>query len=171
MAEAGLQFVRFSPDASGFVRRRCPSCRRGFKVDARGDDLVVQSALCATLPHVNAHEVPGAPQRWCPYCGHGADAVDFLTPAQRSYIEAWGRRLAGEVRYEVLRQAGRPGRAAGATYVVLPPTGMPPAPPPEPDDLVQESMACCGEELKLDPAWSEAFFCHHCRARHRGDGP
>jgi hypothetical protein len=154
-------------DGRGFVRRGCPVCARHFKVRGQGgEERIVQRVFVTSLAHANVDELPQLPKRFCPYCGHTATADAFLTSAQRSYIEACARSMAGEVRYEQLKQVERHLDANPyITFVAVAPSDPPPDPPAEPDDMQQAPLLCCGEELKIKSSWRQTFFCHHCRAR------
>lgn len=161
--------VGLAADARGFVRRCCPQCRRHFKVGAaHAEELLVHAMLTRLVAHANAEEVPQPPRRFCPYCGHGAGGDVFLTPAQREYLEGWARALRRDVRYEQLRQVESQHTHA-LTFRTVAPAPVVLVQPPEPDDMQAAPLLCCGEEVKLKASWRESFFCHHCRARHRGD--
>lgn len=158
--------VALASDARGFVRRTCPTCARTFKVAAgRAEEPVVQAVFVAALQHANVEELAGPPRRFCPYCGHGAAADAFLTPAQRRYIEARAKDVAGSLRWGMLRQLAHEGRRAPTFVPLRPGPDHAPSPPPEPDDLQTARALCCGEAIKLKPTWREPFYCHHCRAR------
>ena len=160
------QGVRLGQDSKGFVRRACPVCARHFKIIARApESLVVHVVFSSLLAHANVDELAGLPLRWCPYCGHRAQADVFLTKPQRSYIEACARSVAGQVRFEQLRQAtGRLRDNPYITFLAVRPAEPELDPPAEPDDMTAVFLLCCGEEMKIKPTWKEALLCHHCRA-------
>ncbi len=164
--------VQLAQDSLGFVRRSCPQCARFFKVGAhKSEDLLVQSTFVSALQHANADELPGLPTRFCPYCGHQAQASAFLTEAQRGYIVGLAKELAGQVRYEQLRHAERHlDDNPYVTFVAVAPEAGELLAPPEPDDMAAAPLLCCGEDLKIKANWREPFFCHHCRAQHRAGG-
>lgn len=60
--------------ADGTAGRKCPSCRRYFKVDAQA--------------------LGGVTDLWCPYCGHPASRDEFLTLDQLRRIRSAFARLA-----------------------------------------------------------------------------
>lgn len=130
----------------------------------------MQAAFLGLLRHANADELSLPATRYCPYCNLAAEAGGFLTTAQRGYLERCAEALAGQVRYEVLRQVERRlGENPFVTFVVIPPASSAPALPPEPDDLHREPLFCCGDEVKIQPSWQGAFHCFRCGARHRAD--
>ena len=74
--------------SDGTVGRKCPSCRRYFKVDAQGLGRVTRL--------------------WCPYCGAEAERDEFMTLDQRRRIRSAAARLALEEVGKMLEEAFRP---------------------------------------------------------------
>lgn len=74
--------------ADGTVGRKCPSCRRYFKVEAQA--------------------LAGATHLWCPYCGAESGRDDFLTLDQRRRIRSAALRLALDETSRMFEEALRP---------------------------------------------------------------
>ena len=85
--------LELARDASGFVRRECPRCRRQFKTrPGPADALVLQRQLASRAPFEDEHAgcAPG-PACSCLYCGHRGDAGEFLTEEQHAHLEGLAR--------------------------------------------------------------------------------
>lgn len=154
--------VTLSEDASGFVRRACPSCGRHFKVAAQGESSILLAALAGELTHANAVEIHDPGCRRCAYCGYRADAAAFLTPPQRHWLERCAKRLDVEVQFVRLRALDP---YSSVAFEKAPEEVSAEHCPPEPDDMQQVPMWCCGERLKLKPGWTEVYFCPRCGQR------
>lgn len=74
--------------SDGTVGRKCPSCRRYFKVDAQA--------------------LGGATRLWCPYCGADAERDEFMTLDQRRRIRSAAARFALEEAGKMFEEAFRP---------------------------------------------------------------
>ena len=85
--------------SDGTVGRKCPYCRRYFKVDALA--------------------LGGRTRLWCPYCGAEADRDEFMTLDQRRRIRSAAARFAVEEVGQMLEEAFRPleRRSAGPIQV------------------------------------------------------
>jgi hypothetical protein len=166
--EASVELPR---DASGFVRRECPQCRRAFKTrPSHQDARILQRRLASLFPFENAHESFDEVPEWsCPYCGHRAPGDEWLTEAQQEHLEALGRAWANHVRYEQLAYVHRtlPDNPR-PTFVTMEPEALPGPMPPEPDDLRVLSLVCCGEEVKALWDWEGPLYCPRCGVWHGG---
>lgn len=78
--------IPVSPDNT--IGRKCPSCRRYFKVDAEA--------------------LGGMTQLWCPYCGTNRDRDEFMTLDQRRRIRSAAARFALEEVGKTFEEAFRP---------------------------------------------------------------
>lgn len=157
--------VALAVDASGFVRRACPSCGRHFKLIAGGESSLFLSAFTGSLTHANDNEIRAPGQRRCAYCGYQGRAEDFLTEPQRRWIQQCARRLDVEVQIVRLR-ALDPHSAVSIQEVPADDDDETQA--CEPDDMLQVPMWCCGARLKLKPGWNENYYCPHCGQRQGG---
>nr|WP_153867665.1 MULTISPECIES: hypothetical protein [Myxococcaceae] len=169
--------MELRPDASGFVRRECPRCRRHFKTRPSPSDAgVLQRALCALSPfEVEERSASGdahgacAPERSCLYCGHRAGAEAWLTEEQQAHLEALARAWGDHVRYEQLAHVARTlAQNPRPTFIAVPPAELPGPMPAEPDDMRVLPLLCCGEDVKALWDWDEPLFCPRCGARHSG---
>jgi hypothetical protein len=163
--------LALASDASGFVRRECPRCRREFKTrPCESDALVLQRRLSSLFPFENEHEgFCPVPDRSCLYCGHRASAEEWLTEEQRAHVEGLARAWANHVRYEQLALVSRTlAQNPRPTFIAVAPAELPGPMPAEPDDMRALPMLCCGEEAKALWDWDEPLFCPRCGARHGG---
>ncbi len=152
-------------DASGFVRRECPSCRRHFKTRPLAQDgSVVNHLIAAQLPHHNEDEAPlTESELTCLYCGKNEAVEAMLTSEHRSYLERFGKSLAEHVRYEQLSYVARTlAHNPQPTFVPVHPGQLPGEFRPEPDDMKVVPLVCCGEEAKAAAGWDEPYFCPRC---------
>jgi len=78
--------IPVSPDST--IGRKCPSCRRYFKVDAEA--------------------LGGTTQLWCPYCGTDRDRDEFMTLDQRRRVRSAAARFAVEEVTKMFDEAFRP---------------------------------------------------------------
>lgn len=150
-------------DASGFLRRACPACGRHFKLRAEGD-TVLQVVIAEAVTHANAEELPRETALHCPYCGHTARARLFLTDLQRSWVEGWVKLVDASLQRERLRIVEGHVALNPASFDLEAPDRF-----PEPDDLVDAPLFCCGERLRLRSTWSDGWFCPRCRVWHGPD--
>ncbi|PTL85475.1 hypothetical protein [Vitiosangium sp. GDMCC 1.1324] len=158
-------------DASGFVRRECPQCRRDFKTrPCRHDASILQRRLASLFPFENAHEsFDEVPDWWCLYCGYRAPGDEWLTPAQQAHVEALARAWANHVRYEQLAYVSRTlSLNPRPTFVSVEPEALPGPMPQDTDDLRVIPLVCCGEEVKALWDWDGPLFCPRCGSRHGG---
>jgi len=158
-------------DASGFVRRECPRCRRHFKTRPGAlDARVLQRCLSSHVSFEGEHEGEGAlPESCCLYCGHRASAEEWLTEEQRAHVEGLARAWVNHVRYEQLSHISRTlAQNPRPTFIAVAPAALPGPMPAEPDDMRALPLLCCGEEVKALWDWDEPLFCPRCGTRHSG---
>jgi len=158
-------------DASGFVRRECPQCRRAFKTRPSAQDArILQRRLASLFPFENAHESFDDVPHWhCLYCGHRAPGDEWLTSEQQAHVEALARAWANHVRYEQLAYVTRTlSLNPRPTFVTVEPEALPGPMSPEPDDLRPIPLVCCGHEVKALWDWDGPLCCPRCGARHGG---
>ena len=158
-------------DASGFVRRQCPSCQRIFKTrPSRFDSRALHRRLVALFPFENPHEGYEPVPTWtCFYCGHQADADEWLVRDHVAYLESLARSLANHVRYEQLSHVSRTlAQNPRPTFVAVAPDALPEGMPEEPEDLRPLHLVCCGDEVKSLWDWDGPFYCPRCGAHHGG---
>jgi hypothetical protein len=163
--------VALPRDVSGFVRRQCPSCLRVFKTrPSRFDARILQRRLLVLFPFENPHEGYEPVPTWtCFYCGHRADADEFLVRDHVAYLEELAKGLANHVRYEQLAHVTRTlSQNPRPTFVVMAPEDLPRYMPPEPEDLRPIPLVCCGDEVKALWDWDGPFYCPRCGAHHGG---
>lgn len=163
--------VALPEDGSGFVRRQCPRCQRIFKTrSSRFDARALQRRLASLFPFENAHESLEPVPTWsCLYCGHRAEADEWLTGEHVAYLERLARAWANHVRYQQLAHISRTlGHNPRPTFVALAPRELPHLMPPEPEDLRPLPLLCCGEEVKALWDWDGPLYCPRCGARHGG---
>jgi uncharacterized C2H2 Zn-finger protein len=163
--------VELQQDPSGFVRRQCPGCLRIFKTrPSYIDPMLVHRRLVSLFPFENPHEGYGDVPTWtCLYCGHRADADEFLAREQVEYLQELSRALANHVRFEQLSHVSRTlAQNPRPTFVAVAPDELPGPMPPEPEDLRPIPLVCCGEDVKALWDWDGPMFCPRCGARHGG---
>lgn len=162
------ELLTLPADASGFVRRECPSCYRLFKVQAAYIGSLVLERVLGKVSHQNGDELKAsALTRHCPYCGARATEECWFTAEQRNWLDKRAETFGLELRYEQLAHVER-------TLAVNPsPTFLPvrPALPdcrlrPEPDDMRAVPLLCCGEEIKLSENWLGPVRCFLCGTEH-----
>lgn len=165
-----MRTLALPQDSSGFVRRRCPHCQREFKTRPfPTDGLAVHRAVAGGTRHENSHELEGSALRACLYCGKVAPPEQWLTEAQRRFVEEHAAALRSEVRYRQLMHVFRTlSMNPRVTFVAVPPRPPPSALPPEPDDLAPVPLICCGEEAKAIEGWQQLVHCPRCGARQGG---
>jgi hypothetical protein len=160
--------IELPKDAQGFVRRECARCRRSFKTRSnRHDASAIQKVLLSALPHANFEEMClPPPVGRCPYCGHRAQAEDWLYEVHRRALEELGVSLGQHVRFEQMQQI------VTALWANPQPTYVPVAPPALEFDLPPESdeafatmhFVCCGEDARLVLGEVDRHFCPRCGA-------
>lgn len=163
--------VALPRDASGFVRRQCPSCLRVFKTrPSRFDARILQRRLLVLFPFENPHEGYEPVPTWtCFYCGQRAEADEFLVRDHVAYLEDLAKGLANHVRYEQLAHVTRTlSQNPRPTFVVVAPEELPRYMSPEPEDLRPIHLVCCVEEVKALWDWDGPFYCPRCGAHHGG---
>jgi hypothetical protein len=164
-------WLELARDASGFVRRECPRCRRHFKTrPGASDALVLQRHLSSLFAFENEHEgCEPVGECSCLYCGHRASAEEWLTEEQRAHLEGLARAWANHVRYEQLSHVARTlAQNPRPTFIAVAPAELPGAMPAEPDDMRALPLLCCGEDVKALWDWDEPLFCPRCATRHSG---
>jgi hypothetical protein len=163
--------VSLPRDPSGFVRRQCPRCVRIFKTrPSRFDARSLHRRLVMLFPFENPHEGFEPVPTWtCFYCGHRADADEWLVRDHVVYLEELARALANHVRYEQLAHITRTlAQNPRPTFVAVAPDALPVGMPPEPEDLRPIPLVCCGDEAKALWDWDGPFYCPRCGAHHGG---
>ncbi|MDY7233239.1 hypothetical protein [Hyalangium rubrum] len=163
--------VALPKDATGFIRRQCPGCHRIFKtLPNRFDARVLQRRLVSLFPFENADEGYEEVPHWhCLYCGHHAEADEWLAPEHVSYLESLSRAWANHVRYEQLAYVSRTlSYNPRPTFIAVAPEALPEPLPAEPEDLRVIPMVCCGEDVKAEWDWDGPMYCPRCGAHHGG---
>lgn len=163
--------VALPRDEAGFVRRQCQSCQRIFKTrPSEYDARILQRRLSSLFPFENADESYEPVPHWrCLYCGHRADADEWLTHEHVSYLEGVARAMANHVRYEQLAHVSRTlAQNPRPTFIAVAPEPLPEPLPSEPEDLRTILMVCCGEDVKAQWDWDTAMYCPRCGAHHGG---
>lgn len=158
-------------DGSGFVRRQCPACLRIFKTrPSRFDARILHRRLLVLFPFENPHEGYTPVPTWtCFYCGHRAEADEYMVREHVAWLEELARGLAHHVRYEQLAHVMRTlSQNPRPTFVVMPPDALPECMPAEPEDLRPLHLVCCGDEVKALWDWEGPFYCPRCGAHHGG---
>jgi hypothetical protein len=169
-AVEGLE-IELPQDAAGFVRRQCPKCQRIFKTrPSRFDARVLQRRLLVLFPFENPHEGYEPVPTWtCFYCGHQADADEWLVRDHVAYLESLARGLANHVRYEQLAHVTRTlAQNPRPTFVAVAPEALPESMPDEPEDLRPLNLVCCADDVKALWDWDGPFYCPRCGAHHGG---
>ncbi|MBN1210145.1 MAG: hypothetical protein JXB05_35160 [Myxococcaceae bacterium] len=163
--------VTLPRDPSGFVRRQCPACLRIFKTrPSRFDSRSVHRRLVMLFPFENPHEGYEPVPTWtCFYCGHRAEADEWLVRDHVAYLEELARGLANHVRYEQLAHISRTlSQNPRPTFVAVAPEPLPEGMPLEEEDLRALHLVCCDEEVKALWDWDGPFYCPRCGAHHAG---
>ena len=152
-------------DASGYVRRECPNCRRHFKTRPLAEDgNVVQNLLTEQLAHHNPDEAMETEATLvCLYCGKPERIDQMLTGEQKKYFERLAKSFAEHVRYEQLSYVARTLKHnPQPTFVPVHPGQMPGDIRPDPDDMKVVPLVCCGEEAKAAQGWEDPYYCPKC---------
>lgn len=168
--DEGLE-VELPQDPSGFVRRQCPGCHRVFKTrPSPFDSRILQRRLASLFPFENADEGFEPVPHWtCLYCGHRAEADEWLAREHAEYLESLARGWANHVRYEQLAHISRTlSQNPRPTFIAVAPEALPVAPGADPEDLRTIPMVCCGEDIRAQWDWDGPLFCPRCGARHGG---
>ncbi len=138
--------IRLNAD-NGFLRRKCPSCRREFK-----------------WLHTEVPPYPKADLYHCPYCGSQAD--EWLTDAQRRYmLQVVGNEGKKDFDQALDKMADRINRSGGMVKMTRTPSRPSPRPiaPSEPADMREAKPPCHPlEPLKIAEDWNEAVHCLVC---------
>jgi hypothetical protein len=169
-----MESLELPKDASGFVRRECPGCRRHFKTRPhRADAGAALRELASHLDGVNAEELDPELEMWrCPYCGQGFPADNWLTVEQCALIERVAADVAQHVQHEQLAHVSRTlGVNPGPTFVLVKPAPLELEAPLDPDDLQRFPLVCCADEVKVDPVWLQPLTCPRCGAEHPRGAP
>ncbi|MHB8418637.1 MAG: TFIIB-type zinc ribbon-containing protein [Myxococcales bacterium] len=144
--------------------RRCPSCRRSFRIRPRPRELSGLAREAARrLPHANANEIPEARDfALCPYCGRSAEVASFLTRSQDEFLDAASAWVSALVTFEQLAFVERTiGQNPYQTFYAMRPVA-PERPAMARGDLRPVPLGCCGAEIDLDPAWLGEIRCPYC---------
>jgi hypothetical protein len=135
--------VTIPSDDRGYLGRQCPSCERMFRV------------------HETAYDaLPDAARMTCPYCGHGGEIDEYITPQQWARIEQAALNAAGAQVSDFLRRSlPRPIRPASGLSVTftVPPYHPDPLPGIREEALIRERQCPdCGARYAV---FHEHRFC------------
>ena len=141
--------ISIPTDASGFIRRECPTCEREFKwfvgeTEDRPSDFLE------------------AENYYCPYCGVPSGTDTWWTQAQLEYAQAAAM---GPLSAQLEREFRR-GLGSGFTFKAG--THNVPDLLVDPDDMIMVEPPCHPfEPLKIDEDWAEPLHCLVCGSRFR----
>jgi hypothetical protein len=129
--------------SDGTVGRKCPSCRRYFKVEVDRLGLVEELT--------------------CPYCGNQASRDDFLTLDQRRRIRSAAMRLAIDEATKMLEESFRPLQRTSGPIRIRYERGRAELPPLltylEEETVRERVCGGCGGRTAL---YGIALFCPFC---------
>lgn len=138
----------------GFLRRKCPHCKREFKWHDRPTDA-----------HPN--DTPEPPFYYCPYCGEPASTDSWWTDEQIEYVE---QTAAGPALREIEDELHAITKKASNSFIKfsVDRATAPPAPEPlvEANDMAAVESPCHPREpVKIMEDWTTALHCLVCGAR------
>ena len=172
--------VSVSTDSDGFLRRACPLCGREFKTEIQESDLasVLAPAFARMSDDIGTIGLATAQDDaetliGCPFCGHRAEASEFLTDELVSYIRAIALR---EIMFPKINKmfggladtfGGPRPRDSLLSIQLEHQRGVQPVRPlhgPEPRDMKIVRVLCCGRRFKVPDRWYDVSACPYCEA-------
>lgn len=176
--------VTFSLDRGKFFRRECSSCGRHFKTEASDAELAhilqpVFSRIEAENKTVETSEGQTIEPTtktitYCPYCGHQDDSSEMLTIEFQEYLKRYAYReiVLPQIRKMFSGLSNSFGQNRGhsrtlfsvevkfeASDDTLAPR---PIAGPEPPDMLNVKLHCCGKRAKILDGWYGSISCPYC---------
>lgn len=177
--------LTFALDGDGFFRRSCPSCGLHFKTLTDASQLAGlldpafrrierDYGLVLSAEEGDQERADAVSTLRCPYCRHEDEAPNMLTEEFSQYFLRYAQR---ELVYPMMREfldsldetfnrGRRPTRGPISLEIkfehddiMLP---VRPIAGPELPDMVQVTLLCCGEAIKILDRWSGMIACPYC---------
>lgn len=171
--------IPISLDPDGFLRRQCPLCGRQFKIrplreESTPDTGKPEDTFLLIIEEEGKvkEDMETSPGLFCPYCGQQSPQKDFLTDAQREYIQniiyRYGKQLIEEELFKSLKRIES--RLSGPISIRVEPKKTPePNIPPLTDvgDMQIYHLSCCEKEIKIQEDWEKPVYCPYCGFMHK----
>jgi len=168
--------LSFPLDDDGFFRRKCPFCRKEFKILLEKDELddFAQKGIDSFMTELKeeAADLDDSSRLEtefiCPYCGQQSPSDSWWTQEQLAYIGVVAKNIMAKMVnkhfiHPPKRTLGRP--TSDMVSIRFEGKEMEQQEPwisPEVNDMEIFDLPCCQRKIKIKEDWSNAVYCFFC---------
>jgi predicted RNA-binding Zn-ribbon protein involved in translation (DUF1610 family) len=178
MSEIGIP-VNFPVDDDGYFRRRCPLCKKEFKLLLKKEELedIEQKGIESYILKREKEErsdVESEDAKFvCPYCGQKSVWSNWWTQEQEAYIGVIAENIMAQLLNEhFIRPLKRNLRKSKSSFIQISLEGeelkkKEPWMSPEMNDMDLVSLNCCDRMIKIEDDYVELVYCYYCGFPHK----
>jgi hypothetical protein len=169
--------ISFPLDNDNFFRRKCPLCRREFKIlleEHELEDITKKGIESFMLEQEEEKDEPDVESEefYCPYCGQSSLHDKWWTDEQSAYLGVYIENIMKELINKNLigplkRSFGRP--SSGPISIRFEGKEMKQEEPwisPEENDMDVFELPCCERKMKILEGWKDKAYCYFCGFPH-----